>query len=134
MSRYSRRRRKIASRLGDSEHGKSAYEYEWAAYPDLNRMQRCNAVPEICAKICGQRGGISANKKANNYQAQQGCDFCESKDVLNQRAGFYAKNVNHRERNYQEDRHQILGIDTHIHIAHHNRRSNVNRRNFEQMK
>src|SRR3954469_11810477 len=97
-------------------------------------MQQSHAVPEVRAKIRGQGCGVASQENSDNYESQQSGDLRKGKDVLDERARLYAENVDHRERDDHEDGHQILRANSHVHVAHNYRRSDMNGGNLEQMK
>ena len=89
--------------------------------------------PEMSAEIYRQRLRVAAQRDAEQRESQQCRDLGRGKHILNQRPGLYSKNVNDRKKNHEQDGHQILRIDSDIHVAQNNRPQR-NRRNFPQVK
>jgi len=86
----------------------------------------------MSAKVSGQRPRIPPHGNTEQRQTQQRRYFGCGKYILNQRSGFHSEDIYNRKKNYEQDRDQILCIDSYIHIAQ-NHRPEANRWNLPEM-
>ena len=75
---------------------------------------------------------ISSQRQAEKRQRQQSGNFRRSENILDQRSGFQSKNIYYRQKDDQQHRDQILGVDADIHISQ-NHGADANRRDFPEM-
>ncbi len=89
-------------------------------------------MPEVRAEVCGQSLGIAPQRRAKQGQSQQRCDFGGGEDILNQRAGLEAKDIDDGKKDHQQNRDKILSIDPDVHVAQ-DHGPDPNGRNLPQM-
>ena len=113
---------------------KRPHHNDRATNPDLNRVLRAQSciVPEVAAEVRGQGLRVPSQSQTKHGQAQQRRNFRRGEDVLNRGARSQSKNIHHRQENHQQDCHQILGVDAHVHVAQHHR-AKVNRRDLPEV-
>ncbi len=126
--------RKERSDLGHGKNRQRSDHDDRAADSDLHGVLRAESgvVPEVCAEIRRQSLRIAPEGEAERRQSEQRRNFRGGEYVLNRRARLDAKDVDDRQENHQQDRHQVLGVDPDFHVAQ-NHRADVNRRNFPEM-
>ena len=97
-------------------------------------MQRAESgiLPEVRAEICGYCLCVPSQQDSKDDQAQQCRDFGGSENILNERAGLDAEDVDDREDHDDEDGGEILGIQADIHAAE-DHRADGEHRHFPEM-
>ncbi len=128
-------RRKQRPNLRHGQNRQRADHHDRPTDADLNRhaarpVRRCARSSR--RNLRPSRRALRPKAKPNSSQSQQSGNFRRREDVLNRRARLHAKDIDDREKNHQQDRHQILRIDADIHVAEHHR-ADMNGRNFPDM-
>ena len=102
--------------------------------PDLNGVQRAQSriVPEVRAKIRGQRLRIAPQQNPNTTSPSSAETFAVVKIFWIDRAGLHAEDIDDRKHDHQQNGDQILRVHAHIHVAQ-NHGPKMNRRNFPEM-
>ena len=125
---------KQRSHLRHRQNRQRTYQDYRSADSHLHRVLRpeSSMVPEVAMEIGGQRLRIPSDEQAEQGQPQQRRNFGERENILNQRSGLQSENVDHRERNHDQNCYQILRVQPDIHIAQ-NHGSDPNRRYSPEM-
>ena len=128
-------RGKQRTHLRHGQNRQRAHHHNRPAHSHLHGMLRAQSrvLPEMSAEVCGQRLCVSSQRQTEQCQSQQRRDFGHGKYILNQRSGLQSKDIHDRKKNHQQNRNQVLRIDSHIHVAQ-NHRPHMNRWNFPEMK
>src|ERR1700733_3109902 len=89
-------------------------------------------VPEVSAKVRSQGLRISPKSESEPRQPQQRRNFGRGENILNRRPCLHAENIDDRQKDHEQDRHQVLGIDADFHVSQ-NHQADMNGRDLPQM-